>query len=173
LIHGLIELQCIHDLHDKIVKLAPTEGQCSLGIFKDKYAEEMNFPTLFYGDPCDDDIIECFSYQKIVKWELLQASGDFSCHITNLFFKTMQTIIAKVMSCFWVQIRKAQLRGRNILAKEVNYKANLEKLLKSNIGYIDFKNICISSDHLQQIKKTLFAMIWKLGRPTFFCYIYK
>jgi hypothetical protein len=60
------------------------------------------------------------------------------------------------------------LRGRKILAKDVKYKENLEKLLKYDIGYIDFKNIRISLDHLQQIKKTLFAMIWKLGPPTFF-----
>jgi hypothetical protein len=82
------------------VELTPVEGKCPLGIFKEKYVEEMNFLTLFYGDPHDDDITKCFSYQKIVKWELLQASGDFSCHITNLFFKTMRIIIVKVLSCF-------------------------------------------------------------------------
>jgi hypothetical protein len=60
------------------------------------------------------------------------------------------------------------LRGRKILAKEFKYKENLEKLLKYDIGYIDFKNIWISPDHLQQIKKTLFAMIQQLGPPTFF-----
>lgn len=89
LVHGLIESQHIYDLQDKIIELAPAEGQRPLGIFKDKYAEEMNFPTLFYGDARDDDITNRFSYQKIVQWELLQASGDFSYHTTNLFFKTM------------------------------------------------------------------------------------
>jgi hypothetical protein len=50
LIHGFTESQRIHDLQDKIVEIAPVEGQRPLGIFKDKFAEEMNFPTLFYGD---------------------------------------------------------------------------------------------------------------------------
>jgi hypothetical protein len=58
LIHGFTESQCIRDLQDKIVELAPAEGQCPLGIFKDKFVEEMNFPTLFYGDPHDNDIME-------------------------------------------------------------------------------------------------------------------
>jgi hypothetical protein len=87
LVHGFIESQCIHDLQDKIIEVTPAEGQCPLGIFMDKYAEEMNFPTLFYGNLRDDDIVKRFSYQKIVKWELLHASGDFSYHTTNLFFK--------------------------------------------------------------------------------------
>jgi hypothetical protein len=62
------------------------------------------------------------------------------------------------------------LHGRKILAKEVKYKENVEKLLKYDIGYIDLKNICISLDHLQQIKKKLFVMIYKFPppHPTFF-----
>jgi hypothetical protein len=71
----------------------------------------------------------------------------------------MHIIIEQVLSCMWVQIRKGQLQGRNLLAKDVKYKENLEKILKSDIGYIDFKNIHISPDYLQQNKKTIFAMI--------------
>jgi hypothetical protein len=44
----------------------------------------------------------------------------------------------------------------------------LEKILKSDIGYIDFKNICISPNYLHQIQKNIFAMIRQLGLPTFF-----
>jgi hypothetical protein len=50
----------------------------------------------------------------------------------------------------------------------VKYKPNFEKILKSNIGYIYFKNICISLEYFQLIKKNVFAMIRKLGPPTFF-----
>ena len=82
--------------------------------------------------------------------------------------KTMCIIIEKVLSCMWVQIRKGQLKGRNFLAKDVKYKVNLVKIMKSDIGYIDFKNICTSPDYLQQNKKTIFAMIRQLGPPTFF-----
>jgi hypothetical protein len=58
LIHGFTDSQRIHDLQDKIVEIAPAEGKRPLGIFKDKFVEEMNFPTLFYGDPCASDITE-------------------------------------------------------------------------------------------------------------------
>jgi hypothetical protein len=68
----------------------------------------------------------------------------------------------------WVRIRKGQLQGRKLLVKDVKYKVNLEKILKSDIGYIDFKNIRTSPDYLQQNKKNIFAMIRQLDLPTFF-----
>jgi hypothetical protein len=168
LVHGFIESQRIYDLQDKLIEVAPSEGKRPLGIFKDKFAEEMNFPTLFYGDPCDADIVKRFSYLQIVKWELLHASGDFSYHTTDLFFKTMRILIEKVVSCIWIRIRKGQLRGRTLLARDVKYKPNLEKILKYDIGYVDFKNIRISPDYLNQIQKNIFTMIRQLGPPTFF-----
>jgi hypothetical protein len=58
LVHGFTNSSCIRDLQDKIVEIAPGEGQHPLGVFKDKFTEEMNFPTLFYGDPCGTDITE-------------------------------------------------------------------------------------------------------------------
>jgi hypothetical protein len=58
LIHGFTDSQHIHDLQDKIVEIALAEGQHPLGKFKDKFAEEMNFPTLFYGDPRPSEITE-------------------------------------------------------------------------------------------------------------------
>jgi hypothetical protein len=106
LVHGFIDSQCICDLQDKIVEIAPAKGQRPLGIFKDKFTEEMNFSTLFYGDPHGSDITNRFSYHKIVQWELLHSSSYFSYHITNLFFKTMCIIIEQVLSCMWVRIRK-------------------------------------------------------------------
>ena len=109
LVHGFTDSQCIRDLQEKIVEIAPADGQCPLGIFKDKFAKEMNFPTLFYGYPRPTDITERFSYHKIVRWEMQHSSGDFSCHITNLFFKTMRIIINKVISFMWVRIRKGKI----------------------------------------------------------------
>jgi hypothetical protein len=71
----------------------------------------------------------------------------------------MRIIIEQVLSCMWVRIRKVQLQGIKLFTKDVKYKENLEKILKYDIGYIDFKNICISPDYLQQNKKIVFAMI--------------
>ena len=66
LVHGFIESRQIHDLQDRTFEVAPAKGQKPLGTFKDKFAEEMTFPTLFFGNPCDDDITKRPSYQKVV-----------------------------------------------------------------------------------------------------------
>jgi hypothetical protein len=60
------------------------------------------------------------------------------------------------MSCMWVRIRKGQLQGRNLLANDVKYKVNLEKILKSDIGYIDFKKILISPNYCNKTRKLFF-----------------
>jgi hypothetical protein len=93
LVHGFTDSQCIHDLQDKIVEIAPVEGQRPLGIFKDKSVEEMNFPTLFYGDPCGTDITERFSYHKIVRWELQHWCMDSLVHSA---FMTCKTKLSKL-----------------------------------------------------------------------------
>jgi hypothetical protein len=59
------------------------------------------------------------------------------------------------------------------ISKRFQVQINLEKILKSDIRNIYFKNIHISPDYLQQIKKNIFAMIRQLGPPTFFFHIYK
>ena len=53
-------------------------------------------------------------------------------------------------------------------AKDVKQKPNLERILKSDIRYVDFKRIRISPDYVHQLKKNVLAMIRQLGPPTFF-----
>ena len=47
LIHGYGETNLIDDLSNKIIEIAPSKHFIPLGIFQDKYSEELNFPTLF------------------------------------------------------------------------------------------------------------------------------
>jgi hypothetical protein len=58
LIYGFTDSRRICDLQDKMVEIAAIEGQRPLGIFKEKIAKEMQFPTLLYGDPHPSDITE-------------------------------------------------------------------------------------------------------------------
>ena len=49
LVHGYGETNILYDLRNKIIEIAPSEHFIPLGIFQDKYLEELNFPTLFLG----------------------------------------------------------------------------------------------------------------------------
>lgn len=49
ILHGFSDSYGIYDIHNNQIKVSPTEGHRPLGIFKDRYLEEMNFLTMFYG----------------------------------------------------------------------------------------------------------------------------
>ncbi len=52
------------DYENIIYFIALSQNFQPLGLFKDKYYEELNFSTLFYGQPWQ--FYEGFSYQQIV-----------------------------------------------------------------------------------------------------------
>ena len=65
LVHGFTKSRSIHKIQDKIIDVAPAQEHCQIGIFKDKYVEEINFSTLFFENPRDEDIVKRFSHQNI------------------------------------------------------------------------------------------------------------
>ena len=75
----------------------------------------------------------------------------------------MRIIVKQVFNSICVRIRKGQLKGRKLMAKDVKKKPNLENILKSDIGYRDLKAIRTSPDYLEQLRKKLYAMIRQVG----------
>jgi hypothetical protein len=65
--------------------VALSQDYYPLGLFKDNFFEEFNFPTLFYGQPWNPTTYKNLTYQKIAQQEL-HKSSDFSTNIPNLFF---------------------------------------------------------------------------------------
>lgn len=55
-----------------------------------------------------------------------------------------------------------------MVAKDVKYLINLQKIFQSTIAYQCFKSIHTSSDYFENMRKDIFAMICQLGPPTFF-----
>jgi len=66
LIHGFTDSHSIYDLQNNQINIAPAEGYMPLGIFKDRYSEEMSFPRLFYGEKQPHDITKKCTYQKLL-----------------------------------------------------------------------------------------------------------
>ena len=128
----------------------------------------MSFPSLFYGNKRPSDMVKNFTYQNISQWEVLHKNHDFAYHTTNLFYKAIRIILHQVFNSIWIRIRKGQLKGRKLVAKDVKTKPNLDRILKSDIGYMDLKTIRTSPDYHQQMRKKLYAMIRQLDPPTFF-----
>jgi hypothetical protein len=64
MIHGFIDSYNIYDLQNNQINIALAKGYMPLGMFQDKYSEEMSFPLLFYGEKQPYDIEKIFSYKK-------------------------------------------------------------------------------------------------------------
>jgi len=94
--------------------------------------------------------------------------SDFSTHITNIFFKAIHILINQVSNSAWISIRKGELKGQKLVAKDVKNKSNLKKLLKSPIAYQFLRSIHTSPDYFENLQKDIFAMIQQLDPSTLF-----
>lgn len=97
MVHGFTDPHTIHDLVNRQINIAPIGGYVPLGIFQDKYLEEMSFPSLCYGNKCPNDKLKNFTYQQICQWEVLHKNHAFAYHPTNLFYKAIHIIINHVL----------------------------------------------------------------------------
>ena len=71
----------------------------------------------------------------------MHRENDFSTHITNIFFKAIKICIHQSSSPAWVCIRKVELKGEKLYAKDVCNTTNLKNILKSPIGFRSLKSI--------------------------------
>jgi hypothetical protein len=104
MIHNFLNASKISDYENTVYSVAPGQDYHPLGLFKDKNSEELNFPTLFYGQPRNPATYENLTYQQIAQWELLHKSSDFSTNIPNLFFKAAKISIQKVKQSASIRI---------------------------------------------------------------------
>jgi hypothetical protein len=62
----------------------------------------------------------------------------------------------------WICIQKTILKGQKPIATEVKNSKNIENILKSDLGYKEFKKNKKSPDYLDRLQKNVFAMIRQL-----------
>ena len=77
-----------------LISIAPSQEYSLFRIFKDKYSEELNYPTLFY-DHLRNERFKKLSYHEIARWNILHKSHDFTTNIQNIFFKAIKIYFLK------------------------------------------------------------------------------
>jgi hypothetical protein len=65
MIHSFLNVPKIMDCENTIYSISRSQNFHPLGLFLKKHLEELNFPTLFYGQP--QQFFDCFLYQKITQ----------------------------------------------------------------------------------------------------------
>jgi hypothetical protein len=108
--------------------MAPCEDFKLLGFFQNIHCEELNFSTLFFGQPCSNRGTK-MSYQTIAQWELLHKNHDFATHIPYLFFKAIKILIHCVISSSWIRLHKEKLLRHQLQAHGIINKPNLDVIL--------------------------------------------
>jgi len=56
-------------------------------------------------------------------------SGEFSEHISNIFFKAIHILINQVSNSAWISNLKGELKGQKLVAKDIKNRNNIQKVL--------------------------------------------
>jgi hypothetical protein len=65
-VQNILSFKQIYDYFENVVIVAPSQDFKPLGLFQDPHCEGLNFPTMFFGQPCSNHIIK-MSYQMIAQ----------------------------------------------------------------------------------------------------------
>jgi hypothetical protein len=74
---------------------------------------------------------------------------DFATNIQNIFFKAVKLCIEKVRNSSWIRIRKDKLSGRMLTASQIAEEPNLDKILRSHIGFHELEKLSTSPDYIE------------------------
>ena len=82
------------DPHNKILCIAPAEGQKP--IFTDEDTEYLCFPTIFFGQKCNENKHHRLNKREIFKYEMRSTDKRVATNIPNIFWKTKYKKIIQI-----------------------------------------------------------------------------
>ena len=155
---------------DKIISFAPGEGNRPLGIFIDKDAEFLSFPTIYCGKRQADNSerLVPVHYSTICKWELRSQDRRVAQSVPNIFYK-LKLQIRQIQGSASLSLRKCKTKGKTYTAGDLKSESSVNKLINLDEGFRVLRNLRGSPPYFERCKKDLFAMIRQLGKPTWFC----
>jgi hypothetical protein len=156
---------------NRILNIAPAEGNNPLSIFQDKFSEFLCFPTLYCGQPREDNNKRetPLHYSTICKWELRNFDRRVAQNVTNLFYKLKKVQIKQISDRVTLAMRKCKLKDRKLTVREVLSENSVNEIMKLNEGYKVLRKLRGSPPYWERAKKDIYAMIRQLGIPTWFC----
>lgn len=155
----------------KIMSFAPGDGQVPLGLYQDKHAEYLAFPSIYCGQqrPENKERHTPVHYSTICKWELRSADRRAACSIPNIFFKLKKLQIKQIQDKVNFTMRKCQMDGKNVTVEQVLDSTSLDNIVRLDEGSRVLRQLWGSPAYWEHAKKDVFAMIRQLGVPTWFC----
>lgn len=156
---------------NRILNIAPAEGNHPLSIFQDKFSEFLCFPTIYCGQPREDnnDREIPLHYSTICKWELRNVDRRVAQNITNLFYKLKKVQIKQIADKVSLALRKCKMKDKKLTVREVLSEDSVNEIMRLNEGYKVLRTLRGSPPYWERAKKDIYAMIRQLGIPTWFC----
>ena len=156
---------------NRIISVAPAEGNMPLGMFQDLNAEFLAFPKIYCGQTRENNNVRKVPvhYSTICKWELRNADRRVACCISNIFFKLKKLQIKQVSDKVSLALRKCKLKGKRLTVADILSSDTVSNIIKLDEGYKVLRTLRGSPPYWEQAKKDIFAMIRQLGLPTWFC----
>jgi len=165
-------LQCI-DFREfnEVLSVAPGENNIPMGIYQDKNAEFLSFPTVYCGEtrPDNNSRTVPIHYSDICKWEMRNVDRRAATCIPNLFFKMKKLQIKQIQDQVLLAVRKCKLKDKKYTVAEILNPQISDSIVRHNDGYRVLRTLRGSPPYWEACKKDIFAMIRQLGLPTWFC----
>lgn len=157
--------------YNRILSVAPAEGNTPLGMFQDFNAEFLSFPAIYCGETRQNNNLRATAvhYSTICKWELRNFDRRVAKNVTNIFFKLKKLQIKQISDKVSLAMRKCKLKGKKITVNEVLCEESIDKIIRHDEGYRVLRTLRGSPPYWERTKKDIFAMIRQLGIPTWFC----
>jgi hypothetical protein len=145
----------------RILNVAPGEGNRPMSIFRDKYSEELAYPGIFLGQkgPDNTNRLTKEHYSEICESELRRSDRRAAMCVENIFFKTKKLQMKILLGQSQVALRKCQRNSNTITAGQLKQPGALDNMIHQDQGFKFLRAVRGSPPYFEKAKKDIFAMI--------------
>lgn len=116
---------------NRILSIAPAEGNTPLGMFQDRDSEFLSFPAIYCGETRKNNNSRStpVHFSTICKWELRNCDRRVAKSVTNIFFKLKKLQIKQISDKVSLAVRKCKMKGKKLTVNEVLSEGSIENII--------------------------------------------
>ena len=152
----------------KMYEFAPGQSNIPLSMLKDKFCEELAFPSVFMGEkhPTNKIKVHC---STIMKSELRNCDKRVTENIENIFFNYYKLQLKHLIDKVNISVRKMKLGSeRNLNAGYFKNEESISRLITEDKAYKFMTSLRGLPPYFEKVPKELMANIHQLGPAIFF-----
>jgi hypothetical protein len=152
-------------LQEKIVRIAPAEGNRPIYCWQDNDLQAKMFPQEFGGFPEQNP--ESLSRHEMYKMKMLSMDRRFARNPEIIFYLQREAMIYSVFQCANMSLKKGCNIERLTVAQARDPEF-IKKVIQQKQGTLHMQQLRTSPDYMKSTQHDFVAMFRTLGIPTFF-----